>query len=514
MPKQIQIAIQGGGAKIFSLLAAMDAVQTYQQVGKIEVTRVAGTSAGAVVGALFCSGTRLSGFRDELRRGLADRLVGPFTPPGLFKYLWLVTKGKPLWNTSRLREELQQIFRNEAGGDLRVSDLKTEMMITYTNLAGEGLSIHPKDGFVVDGLLHSAGIPYCFRTWKPPGANIVDGGICENLPVDCLTKYPGKGEIIAISFARTMAKEPRNFVQFSSALLDVAIETAMDNARFRLGAESVLTLPQPVGTFEFERAVREGLTTQYENVVERTKKFLDTVINENEGAIGDPWADENLQNLLTLGEMYNAQHKSSLLRYRNQKIEVTANSLMNQKQPDIVEYWLEFETLEDPLYCHPIAATSAQHKTFINKSSWHLQDKDGKEVKILHMPMKDPMNPKSRELLLFFKPVLLANSGPYKLIVKDTVQDAVQPLREKRQDELFIVPRRARGLVDKMEFVIHIPSEFDKAKLVNKPGEDWGQEVDGGPLTNNQPPGFRTLAWVGYNRDSKRGWGVDVKLDG
>ena len=52
MPLNLQLAIQGGGAKIVALMATMEAIDDLQQSGKLRVTRIAGTSAGALVGAI------------------------------------------------------------------------------------------------------------------------------------------------------------------------------------------------------------------------------------------------------------------------------------------------------------------------------------------------------------------------------------------------------------------------------------------------------------------------------
>ncbi|MEI8288171.1 MAG: patatin-like phospholipase family protein [Verrucomicrobiota bacterium] len=49
MKHNIQIAMQGGGAKLSALLAAMEALQSSQNKNEIRVTRISGTSSGAIV---------------------------------------------------------------------------------------------------------------------------------------------------------------------------------------------------------------------------------------------------------------------------------------------------------------------------------------------------------------------------------------------------------------------------------------------------------------------------------
>lgn len=517
MPKHLQIAVQGGGAKIFSLLAAMQAVQEYEASGKIKVTRIAGTSAGAFAACLFGAKIDLKGFRQELKVGLAEQLIKPFTPPGLRDYTALLW-GRPFWKTKQLRESLKDIFkRHTKNAALKIKDLKPEVLVTHAKLNARRRDIHQPEDSVVDALLDSSGIPFCFRTWKGPRANIVDGGICENLPVEILVQRSSSndGQIIAISFEPTLPDDPTNLKQFSMALLDTAIDASMANARYRLGSEAVLPLPQPFGTFEFDKAVKDGLDVHYDEAHRLAKEFLDTVIDPDESAIGNPWSDQNIQSLLTLGEMFNAQHKSSLLRYRKQRLEVVANSLKDPALPDLIDYSAEFYTMDKPIYCHSLALATAEHKTYINKSRWRLYDPNNKPLKILRVPMKDPSAPQLRSLLLFFVPTLPTDSGPYTLQAKDVLNGGMAPLRTppKFQDELAITPRRAHGNIGKVELIIHIPEDYGAATLSNKPGENWGSTVDGPDISKNQPLGFRTLGWEGYDRDSSKRIAVDVNLN-
>ncbi len=53
MPRKVKLALQGGGAKITSILAAMEAVEKLEENGEIEVTEIAGTSAGAIIAVLY-----------------------------------------------------------------------------------------------------------------------------------------------------------------------------------------------------------------------------------------------------------------------------------------------------------------------------------------------------------------------------------------------------------------------------------------------------------------------------
>src|SRR5687767_9462058 len=111
MAIKCQLAIQGGGAKLVALLAAMEAVQNLQDEGRIQVTRVAGTSAGAIVAALFAAETDLAAARTRLVRTFGNDVARFFPPPTIMKLVrttWW--SGKPLWNETDLRPILEPLF--------------------------------------------------------------------------------------------------------------------------------------------------------------------------------------------------------------------------------------------------------------------------------------------------------------------------------------------------------------------------------------------------------------------
>src|SRR5437879_3733318 len=106
----IQLAIQGGGAKIYALMAAMEAVQDLQEKGIIKVTKIAGTSAGAIVGCLFAAGIRMETLRARLRGMSTKEIKRLFPDVGVPGAMLKFTRGQPLWETSRLEAFLTSLL--------------------------------------------------------------------------------------------------------------------------------------------------------------------------------------------------------------------------------------------------------------------------------------------------------------------------------------------------------------------------------------------------------------------
>jgi predicted acylesterase/phospholipase RssA len=66
-PWRIQVAFQGGGAKLCDLLAAAAAIKELENQKEVEVTRVAGTSAGAIAACWYATGLDIDLIRQRLR---------------------------------------------------------------------------------------------------------------------------------------------------------------------------------------------------------------------------------------------------------------------------------------------------------------------------------------------------------------------------------------------------------------------------------------------------------------
>ena len=173
-PFRCQIALQGGGAKILALLAAMESVQELQRQGTVKITRVAGTSAGSIVAALFAADIDLGAARQRLIASLTPDLAEAFALPGYTKLAWqLGVRSRHLWDEHRLAEILRRLF--EPADVSTLNDVQARRGIAVHILASV-LSDARKIVYVSGGadpkpllpaLLDSCAIPFCFRIWQP-----------------------------------------------------------------------------------------------------------------------------------------------------------------------------------------------------------------------------------------------------------------------------------------------------------------------------------------------------------
>jgi predicted acylesterase/phospholipase RssA len=288
-PFRLQLALQGGGAKIVALVAAMKAIEDLETDGVIKVTRIAGTSAGAIVGALYAARVSMGVVKAHLENIDSDKLIPKL---GKWKMFWRFLKGKAFWSTDGIREELLKLFQKSQTSVTTVGDLAKPpgipMYITATDIKNSTLNISSDSAPIVNALLDSCALPIVFRAVCSGGdSNILDGGICENLPSDLLQKHISTdGPILGFSFKPKPGHTPQNPLEFCKALLDAAINNSMARAKQSLGS-SVFNIDTDIDTFDFERALSDGLKAEYENIFLKTKIFIRNFTEQYSKAVMD-----------------------------------------------------------------------------------------------------------------------------------------------------------------------------------------------------------------------------------
>jgi NTE family protein len=160
------LVLSGGG---FRGLAHIGVIRALEEAG-IEPTLVSGTSAGAVVGALYArghsSGEMLDFFRD----------IQLFS---LQHYAW----GKPGWvDPQKFTDHLLEFFPENS-----FEALKKPLYVTAVNLLDGTLKIFEK-GPLVPTLLASAAFPGIFAPVRIDSGYYVDGGVLNNFPVEPVAK--------------------------------------------------------------------------------------------------------------------------------------------------------------------------------------------------------------------------------------------------------------------------------------------------------------------------------------
>ena len=214
------LVLEGGGVKGIGLVGAYAALSK----AGYEFHRIAGTSAGAIVGSLIAAGVQPA----ELERVMRQVDYGHFEDEGFIDHLGLVGKGlsllfeKGIYEGHYLREWLDGLLTplgKRTFGDLRITDkgssLPPEQAYRLVVMASDvtrgelvrlpwdyaRYGLKADDQLVADAVRASMSIPFFYEPLQlkardPDGKEVVsfmvDGGMLSNFPIEVFDRTDGK----------------------------------------------------------------------------------------------------------------------------------------------------------------------------------------------------------------------------------------------------------------------------------------------------------------------------------
>jgi NTE family protein len=178
VPVKIGLALGGGAARGFAHIGVIKALEAQGIVPDI----IVGTSAGAVVGALYASG--LSGFDlQKVALDIDEAQIGDWSLPdrGVFK-------GEALQN-----------FVNRAVGNRPLEKLPRSFSVVATDLKS-GESVLFRSGNTGMAVRASSAVPGVFQPVNINGRDYVDGGLVSPIPVRAARSL-GANFVIAVDIS-------------------------------------------------------------------------------------------------------------------------------------------------------------------------------------------------------------------------------------------------------------------------------------------------------------------------
>lgn len=177
--RKIGLALSSGVARG---LAHIGVLEVLEREG-IHVDMIAGTSIGALVGALYA-------YRKDIN--WLKELAIEF---GAKRFSWLVDPALPrtgLIRGRKVEENLKNIF-----GDVKFEDLQIPVACVATDI-DSGDEVVIREGLVWEALRASISIPVVLTVFKRENRYLVDGGLVNPVPVSVLKKM-GADFIIAVN---------------------------------------------------------------------------------------------------------------------------------------------------------------------------------------------------------------------------------------------------------------------------------------------------------------------------
>jgi NTE family protein len=243
------IVLEGGGVKGIGLVGALQEIDA----AGYEVRRVAGTSAGAIVGSLLAAGMPIAHmvqllktldytkFRDPSplsKFGWPGEAASLIFTKGIYEghYLhdWLSEQleklGVQTFADLKITEDWAKDLPPERRYKLVVvaSDISRGRMVRFPwDYAAYGLD--PDKQPVANAVRASMSIPYFFQPAKLDRKLLVDGGMLSNFPIDSFddtTEWPTFGIKLSAKENASVASNPvQNPLDFTTAILNTLIES-------------------------------------------------------------------------------------------------------------------------------------------------------------------------------------------------------------------------------------------------------------------------------------------------
>lgn len=161
---KLGLALSGGGAKGFAHIGVFKLLEECGLMPDV----IVGTSAGALMGALFADGYS------------ADEITDLFTGREFSEFAQFQIPKSGLFDSTRFRHFLKRHLRAK-----NIEDLKIPLIVMATDL-DHGESHEFTSGPIVEAVTASCSIPIIFSPVTIDGIHYVDGGLFHNFPVSII----------------------------------------------------------------------------------------------------------------------------------------------------------------------------------------------------------------------------------------------------------------------------------------------------------------------------------------
>jgi NTE family protein len=166
---------------------------------------IAGTSAGAVVGAGYAAGMPIDAIAEKVKQARWRDIAGTPSPQRLS-----VFSSTPLsdWIAGAI-------------GEITFAELEIPLAVVACNVV-DGTPVVLDSGSVVEAAVTSSAVPGLFAPVERGDMLLVDGGLVENLPV-AVVRAMGVDVVVAVDVnpACRIPRKPENFRELMESTMDI-----------------------------------------------------------------------------------------------------------------------------------------------------------------------------------------------------------------------------------------------------------------------------------------------------
>jgi NTE family protein len=220
---RIGLALGGGAARGLAHIGVLKVMEE-QQIG---IRFIAGTSAGSLIGSLYCAGFGWQRIKDTARDIDWSDLVSPTWP----------TLG--IVSSQKLEKTLNRLLGSKRFDDLDIPFRAVAVDIT----SGEEVVL--QSGSVARAVRASCSIPGIFEPTELDGRLLVDGGLVNDVPTD-VVRDMGADRVIGVDLNadRVIPKRPENLIEIFYRSLNILIYNSAGRAK---RASDLMVVPRLEG---------------------------------------------------------------------------------------------------------------------------------------------------------------------------------------------------------------------------------------------------------------------------
>ena len=252
---RIGLALGSGAARGLAHIGVLKALEEMD----IEIDMISGSSAGALIGGLYCTGISPKMIQN-LATQIDKKMWVDFTMPRMG-----LIKGE------RIQEILKLIT-----GEKKIEELNRKLVVVATDLKN-GEEVIFTEGPVHTAIRASISIPGVFEPVEYKGMILVDGGVVDRVPISIL-KNMGMDIIIGVDVG--FSKYQRKFIHMLDIILQSIDIMAKQIMEADLNLADLIIVP-PLGHIEpskFE-LVKECALIGYESTMAKKDRILEIIDN-------------------------------------------------------------------------------------------------------------------------------------------------------------------------------------------------------------------------------------------
>lgn len=257
----IGLALSGGGARG---CAHIGVIKALEEEG-IHCSLISGTSAGAIVGALYAAGLS------------PEDMLSFVKDASIFKIFKVTIPDRGFTKLTYLKERLGQFIELDS-----FEGLHKKLYIALSNLSSGTIEFRSA-GPLFDIVMASSSIPLVFKPVEIDQQFFVDGGLTENLPLS--PEFVRKADfIIGVNVMPSVSMKDKNFSTVISVALRSFELAVYGNSKASMKRCDVLIEPEKVNKyniFQFNK-YKELIEIGYEAAKEQMPSILERLAQKVE----------------------------------------------------------------------------------------------------------------------------------------------------------------------------------------------------------------------------------------